>query len=360
MAPARRALHSVRRGGGYAGTGNVYVPITHRVVRSPCGAMQRWHRQRRALQSSGVAVDSAGNVYVADSDNHTIRKITPSRVVSTFAGSAGNNGSADGTGSAARFNTPQGVAVDSAGNVYVADSFNSTIRKITPSRVVSTLAGLAGSTGSADGTGSAARFNYPSGVAVDSAGNVYVADTFNNTVRVGIEAPPVITTVGQLFVYQLETTGTTSLMVSNLPPGLSFDPQLAAIVGAPTAAGTFQVEITATYPDVTTHSPLTITVQPEPASGPIITSGTSATSRVGQPFSFQVYTTGGTPAARVSATGLPPGLSLDPVTGIISGSADHQRKFTCDTYSHGRKFYYDRHTAIDLYQRSSAARHHQL
>ena len=131
----------------------------------------------------GVAVDSAGNVYVADSDNHTIRKVTPGGVVTTLAGLAGSSGSADGTGSAARFYDPYGVAVDSAGNVYVADYRNHTIRKVTPGGVVTTLAGLAGSSGSADGTGSAARFYYPYGVAVDSAGNVYVADTCNNTIR---------------------------------------------------------------------------------------------------------------------------------------------------------------------------------
>ena len=132
-----------------------------------------------------MAVDSAGNVYVADSNNVTIRKITPGGVVSTLAGLAGQYGSADGTGSAARFNNPNGVAVDSAGNVYVADTCNYTIRKITPGGVVSTLAGLAGNRGSADGTGSAARFFSPQGVAVDSAGNVYVADTGNHTIRKG-------------------------------------------------------------------------------------------------------------------------------------------------------------------------------
>ena len=89
----------------------------------------------------------------------------------------------DGTGSAARFYNPSGVAVDSTGNVYVADTCNSTIRQITPAGVVTTLAGLAGNSGSADGTGSAARFNYPTGVAVDSTGNVYVADRGNNTIR---------------------------------------------------------------------------------------------------------------------------------------------------------------------------------
>ena len=88
--------------------------------------------------------------------NDTIRKITPSGVVSTLAGLAGSSGSADGTGSDARFSSPQGVAVDSAGSVYVADSGNDTIRKVTPAGVVSTLAGLAGSSGSADGIGSAA------------------------------------------------------------------------------------------------------------------------------------------------------------------------------------------------------------
>src|SRR5205807_775838 len=131
----------------------------------------------------GVAVDSAGNVYVADGGNTTIRKITPSRVVSTFAGLAGSNGSTDATGSDARFNNPAGVAVDSAGNVYVADTGNHTIRKITASGVVSSFAALAGSNGSTDGTGTARRSSDLYGVAVDSAGNVYVADTGNHTIR---------------------------------------------------------------------------------------------------------------------------------------------------------------------------------
>src|SRR5215472_14971755 len=120
---------------------------------------------------SAVAVDSSNNLYVADGDNNTIRKITPGGVVSTLAGLAGYAGSADGTGSAARFNFPSGVAVDSSGNVYVVDQSNHTIRKVTPGGVVTTLAGLAGIYGTTDGTGSDARFYYPSGVAVDSSGN---------------------------------------------------------------------------------------------------------------------------------------------------------------------------------------------
>ncbi len=132
---------------------------------------------------SGVAMDSAGNAYVADKDNHTIRKVTSAGVVTTLAGLAGSAGSVDGTGITARFNQPQGVAVDSVGNVYVADEGNNTIRKVTPAGVVTTLAGLADAAGSADGTGGAARFYAPSGVAVDSAGNIYVADGGNSTIR---------------------------------------------------------------------------------------------------------------------------------------------------------------------------------
>ncbi|MBA3850285.1 MAG: hypothetical protein C0502_09885, partial [Opitutus sp.] len=93
------------------------------------------------------------------------------------------NGSSDGTGGAAQFYSPSGVAVDGAGNVYVADTYNHTIRKITPSGVVTTLAGLAGTRGSSDGTDAAVRFALPNGVAVDGAGNVYVADTGNHTIR---------------------------------------------------------------------------------------------------------------------------------------------------------------------------------
>jgi sugar lactone lactonase YvrE len=131
----------------------------------------------------GVAVDNAGNVYVADFGNHTIRKVTATGIVTTLAGTAGMSGSADGTGTAARFFFPAGIAVDSAGNVYVAELGNPTIRKVTADGVVTTLAGTAGAVGSADGTGADARFNRPTGVEVDSAGNVYVADQNNSNIR---------------------------------------------------------------------------------------------------------------------------------------------------------------------------------
>src|SRR5437773_76309 len=141
----------------------------------------------------GIAVDGAGNVYVTDLSN-TIRKITPAGVVTTLAGTPGVHGSADGTGSAAQFWQPWRIAVDSAGIVYVADQANSTIRKITPAGVVTTIAGAAGMFGSADGSGSAARFNAPDGIAVDSSGNLYVADTLNSTIR-KITSTGVVTTL---------------------------------------------------------------------------------------------------------------------------------------------------------------------
>ena len=152
----------------------------------------------RFAEPKGLAVDNAGNVYVADSNNSTIRKVSPAGSVTTPAGSAGINGSANGVGPTARFNNPCGVAVDSATNIYVADTWNHTIRKVTPTRVVTTLVGLAGNSGSADGMGNAARFNYPSSLAVDSAGNLYVADTYNNTIRkvTPIGTNWVVTTLG--------------------------------------------------------------------------------------------------------------------------------------------------------------------
>lgn len=147
-----------------------------------------------------IAADKSGNLYVTDAANHTIRKITAATgSVTTLAGLAGSVGSADGTGSAARFNFPEGVAVDSSGNVYVADSNNNTIRKIAAAtKTVSTLAGLAGSSGSADGAGSAARFNGPMGIAADGLGNLYVADKDNSTIRRIVVSTGEVTTLAGL------------------------------------------------------------------------------------------------------------------------------------------------------------------
>ena len=145
----------------------------------------------------GVAIDASGNTYVVDADSDTVRKITAAGTVSTFAGTPGQPGSADGTGAAARFSTPRGIAVDSAGNVYVSDTGNDTIREITPTGSVTTLAGTAGVAGMADGTGAAAEFSGPQGIATDGSGNVYVADSFNNRIREIAPGGVVTTLAGQ-------------------------------------------------------------------------------------------------------------------------------------------------------------------
>ena len=134
---------------------------------------------------AGMAVDKDGNVYVADQGNHLIRRITPGGVVNTIAGSAGQAGSTDDTDTTtALLNNPYGMAVDEDGNVYVADQGNHLIRRITPEGVVSTIAGSAGHAGSTDGTDTTtAQFKWPSGVAVDKDGNVYVADQGNHLIR---------------------------------------------------------------------------------------------------------------------------------------------------------------------------------
>jgi len=145
-------------------------------------------------QPEGVAVDTVHNlIYVADTSDHTIRKITATGVVTTFAGTSNVFGFSDGTGTAAQFNNPQALAVDGSGNVYVADTGNDAVRMITPAGVVTTLAG-GGYPGSNDATGMLALFNSPKGIAVNSAGTlIYVADTNNSTIR-AVTSGGVVTT----------------------------------------------------------------------------------------------------------------------------------------------------------------------
>ncbi|HZZ20828.1 MAG TPA: hypothetical protein VFE25_15750, partial [Opitutaceae bacterium] len=171
---------------------------------------------------AGVAVDGSGNVYVADSGNSSIRKISASGAVTTFAGSSGSSGSSDGTGGAARFNAPEAVAVDTAGNVYVADTNNNTIRKITSGGTVTTLAGAAGQTGSSDGPGGSARFNGPYALAVDTNGNVYVADLFNATIR-KIDTSGNVTTLAGAAGKTGFADGTGAVARFNQPYGIAVD-----------------------------------------------------------------------------------------------------------------------------------------
>ncbi|MBX9808411.1 MAG: SMP-30/gluconolactonase/LRE family protein, partial [Flavobacteriaceae bacterium] len=168
---------------------------------------------------NGIAVDGSGNFYVTDRDNNKIRKITQAGVVSTFAGS-GTAGSTNGSGTVASFNNLSGIAVDVSGNVYVTESLNNKIRKITPTGVVSTFAG-SGLQGSADGIGTVASFNYPSGIAVDASGNVYVADRGNYKIRKITPAGVVSTFAGSGVRGSADGTGTAASFGS--PNGVAID-----------------------------------------------------------------------------------------------------------------------------------------
>jgi hypothetical protein len=166
--------------------GTNWVVTTAAGLAGSFGSVNGTNSDARFNIAGGVALDSADNVYVVDVENNLIRKMTltgTNWVVTTVAGLGGNSGGTDGPGNVALFKGPSGVAVDGAGNTYVADQINHTIRKVTPTGEVTTLAGLAGYAGSTDGMNSAARFNDPSGVAVDNSGNIYVAETLNHIIR---------------------------------------------------------------------------------------------------------------------------------------------------------------------------------
>lgn len=176
----------------------------------------------RFSHPSGVAVDAAGTVYVADQHNHVIRKITAAGIVSTLAGKARAFGSADGVGPAARFYAPASVAVDAAGTVYVADMGNHVIRKVTAAGVVTTLAGKAGSRGYIDSVGMAARFGAPIGIAVGARGTVYVADVVYDNVRKITSTGVVSTLAGRAGGFG-SNDGPGALASFNDPMGLAVD-----------------------------------------------------------------------------------------------------------------------------------------
>jgi sugar lactone lactonase YvrE len=188
--------------------------------------------EARFNKPNSVTVDKSGNIYVADGQNHVIRKITSAGVVSTLAGKPGSPGEQDGIGDEAQFFVPDGVVADSAGNIYVTDTFNGAIRQVTPAGVVSTIAGSAGAGtegGYQDGPGGIALFKNPSSIAMDSAGNFYVADTGNNAIRM-ISTNYVVSTVAghpQFDIYDAPiggyVDGTGAAARFNSPQGIAVD-----------------------------------------------------------------------------------------------------------------------------------------
>ena len=187
-----------------------------------CGNADGAGRTARFNAPSGVASDGAGNLFVADFNNHTIRKVViATAAVTTFAGSADGIAGADGIGTAAQFYVPFGIASDGAGTLFVTDYYNHTVRKIDiATAAVTTLAGLAGTSGSADGTASAARFYYPAGVASDKAGNLFVADASNHTIRKIVVTSQLVSTV-------VGASGRQGVLLGSLPGELDAPAGLA-------------------------------------------------------------------------------------------------------------------------------------
>ena len=171
---------------------------------------------------TALVADATGNLFVADSQNHVIRKIGTNGNVTTFAGQFGIPGSANGTGTQARFNSPSGIALDPGGNLFISDTGNHTLRKITAAGVVSTLAGLAGQSGVTNATGASARFNSPLGLAVATNATIYLADSGNHLIRKISSSGAVSTLAGSPENWG-DNDGTSTNARFNGPVGLALD-----------------------------------------------------------------------------------------------------------------------------------------
>ncbi len=325
------------RGVSVDGAGNVYVAdVSNNCIRKVTagGVVTTWAGSATSGSTNGigaaakfylptgVAADGSGNVYVADNQNHTIRRITSDRVVSTLAGTAGTTGRTDGTGAAALFNYPWGITVDGSGTVYVADSYNNLIRKVTPDGIVTTLAGT-GSVGNADGSLTEATFWFPTDLAVDGSGAIYVADRNNNLIRKVV-----------LYGYSISPT---------LPAGLLFDGTTGAISGTPTAASpatVYTVKAANEFGSSTFAVTLSVNGPSVVTTPPVFKIGTTTAtaivhlSNLGEPASSAYgvcWNTGGTPTIADNSTSLGAasavGGYLVPMTSLTASTIYHIRAF---------------------------------
>ena len=182
----------------------------------------------RFSSPKGIFLRADGTGYIADTGNHSIRFVNlEAGTVATFAGD-GTAGIANGTGAAARFSSPEGLALDASGNLYVADTGNSTIRRITPAGLVTTIAGASGQTGFTNGLGLTARFNQPSGLCLDATGNLYVVDRANHTIR-RINPAGTVTTFAGMAGVSGHKDGSGASALFNSPRGIAYDPVLKAL-----------------------------------------------------------------------------------------------------------------------------------
>jgi sugar lactone lactonase YvrE len=257
----------------------------------------------------GVAVDSAFNVYVADTANNMIRKISPKRDVTTLAGS-GTAGNSDGTGANASFSHPQGIAVDSSFNVYVADTANNLIRKISPKGDVFTLAG-GGIHPADDGQGVAASFNWPTGIAVDASGNLYVADSGNLRIRKITPAGLVTTYAGP------QITGIDALLLATVTAVTSTDTKVPTPTPSPTLTSLPTLSPSPTATQVSTPT-LVLSPNATPTlSGPTVTETPTPTPTFTPPPTWTPTPTL-TPEPKKITSFLPYGVAVDSAGNVYS------------------------------------------
>ena len=224
-------LTSARAQAVYA-TPYTFVTIAGTANTSSSGPVDGTNGAAQFGSPVALTVDTNGNLYVLDNLYNDIRKVSPQGtnwVVTTIAGSAsGGSGSNDGTNEDAQFYAPNAIARDAAGNLYVADGLNNTIRKITPlgtNWVVSTIAGNSQNGGGLDGTNTGAQFDDPSGIAVDSSGNLYVADTYGDSIRKVVHTGTnwVVTTIAGSFQGRGSNDGTNGAAQFFLPASIAVD-----------------------------------------------------------------------------------------------------------------------------------------
>jgi sugar lactone lactonase YvrE len=287
---------------------------------------------------TSLAIDASDNLYVTDTANFTIRMITSAGIVSTLAGSHGTVGAADGAGSAALFYAPTAIAIDPAGNLYVAVA-NNTIRKVTSSGVVTTLAGTPGVTGSADGTGPQAQFNAPKGIGVDSAGDVFVADSGSFTIRERYAAPnaaPAITvqpagasaSVGAAATFSVVATGAPApsyqWSFNGNPISGATDPTLTVASVQAAYLGSYSVKVTNSLGSVTSAPAPLSSPGVSPAAALPFSRVANMSSRVyvgtGANIEIAGFVVSGSPSGteQVLVRAVGPSLAQFGVTGVLA------------------------------------------
>lgn len=234
MTPLRPALHRLIPALATAALVTVSVHATEAVTTFAGSQGSAGHADGAATAARfsdpvGLAIDATGNVLVADSGNHCIRRITPAGVVTTLAGTAGVSGSLDGAAAAARFDTPSAVAVAADGTIFISDTGNHSVRRLDRSGRVSTFAGKPGSAGATNGAAATARFNAPLGLVVSGAGIVFVADSGNHLIR-RIDPSGTVTTLAGVAESWGDEDGPAATARFNGPVGLALDPSGALLV----------------------------------------------------------------------------------------------------------------------------------